>query len=204
MASQWRHMSVIPSQMTGSATVVQQLLQANTMTTSTFCTTELSRRESTGDRWTLYEGNPLVANGFLSQRASNAEVIPCHEVMMVHSDGPLARYVKLRVAHTSGLPGSLSLPLRVSDPDMHYGTCVTHVPWCMPGSLTSGFLWSLWQGKRSLHSRRMRNLEFYVSDKRQWLEFSEGCLERTPWLLCCHDANNKLKQPLYTVSDTRW
>ena len=24
----------------------------------------------------------------------------------------------------------------VSDPGMHRGTCVTHVPWCMPGSLT--------------------------------------------------------------------
>ena len=23
------------------------------------------------------------------------------------------------------------------------------VPWCMPGSLTSGLLWSMWQGKRS-------------------------------------------------------
>ena len=26
----------------------------------------------------------------------------------------------------------------VSDPDMHHGTCVTHVPWCMQGSLTRG------------------------------------------------------------------
>ena len=26
----------------------------------------------------------------------------------------------------------------VSDPGMHHGTCVTHVPWCMPGSLTCG------------------------------------------------------------------
>ena len=26
----------------------------------------------------------------------------------------------------------------VSDPDMPHGTCVTHVPWCMAGSLTSG------------------------------------------------------------------
>ena len=26
----------------------------------------------------------------------------------------------------------------VSDPRMHNGTCVTHVPWCMPGSLTRG------------------------------------------------------------------
>ena len=27
-----------------------------------------------------------------------------------------------------------------SDADMHQGKCLTHVPWCMPGSLTSGFL----------------------------------------------------------------
>ena len=26
----------------------------------------------------------------------------------------------------------------VSDPGMHRGTCVTHVSWCMPGSLTRG------------------------------------------------------------------
>ena len=25
-----------------------------------------------------------------------------------------------------------------SDPGMHHGTCVTHVPWCMSGSLTCG------------------------------------------------------------------
>ena len=40
---------------------------------------------------------------------------------------------------------------RVSDPGMHYGTCVTHVPWCMSGSL-----YPQWWGKRSRHSRRMR------------------------------------------------
>ena len=26
----------------------------------------------------------------------------------------------------------------VSDSDMHHGTCMTHVPWCMAGSLTCG------------------------------------------------------------------
>ena len=26
----------------------------------------------------------------------------------------------------------------VSNPSMHHGTCVTHVPWCMSGSLTCG------------------------------------------------------------------
>ena len=46
------------------------------------------------------------------------------------------------------------------------GTCVTHVPWCMPASLTSGFLWSRWRGKRSRHSRRMHNRQFGASDKR--------------------------------------
>ena len=41
-----------------------------------------------------------------------------------------------------------------------------HVPWCMPGSLTSGFLWSWWRGKRARYSRHMRNPQFYVSGKR--------------------------------------
>ena len=72
--------------------------------------------------------------------------------------GLLTRYVKL--------PRTFSPPPRVSYPDMHHGTCVTHVPWCMPGSLTSRFLWSLWRGKRSRHSRRMCNPQFYVSGKR--------------------------------------
>ena len=59
-----------------------------------------------------------------------------------------------------------SPPPRVSDPDMHHGTCVTHVPWCMPGSLTSSFLLNQWRGKRSRHSRRMRNPQLYLSGKR--------------------------------------
>ena len=82
------------------------------------------------------------------------------------SNGPLARYVKLRVAHAPGMPGTFSPPAWVNDPDMHHGTCVTHVPWCMPGSLTCGFLWSWCREKPSRHSRRMRNPQFYVSGKR--------------------------------------
>ena len=58
--------------------------------------------------------------------------------------GPLTRYIKLRVAHALGMPGTFSPSARRSDLDMHHGTCVTQVPWCMPGSLTSGFLWSWW------------------------------------------------------------
>ena len=86
--------------------------------------------------------------------------------MMMLWHGPLTRYAKLRVAHAPEMPGRFSPPSRVSDSDMHHGTCVTHVPRCMTGSLTSGFIWNRWRGKRSRHSRRMRNLQFCVSGKR--------------------------------------
>ena len=79
--------------------------------------------------------------------------------------GPLVRYIKLRFAHAPGMPEMFSPPLRVSDSDMHHSTCVMHVPWCIPGSLTSSFLWSQW-GKRSRHSRPMHNPQFYLSGKR--------------------------------------
>ena len=81
-------------------------------------------------------------------------------------NGPLAKYVKLWVAHAPGMPGTFSPPPPVSEPDMHHGRCVTHEPWCKPGSLTSGFLWSRWRGKRSRHSRSMHSPQFYVSGKR--------------------------------------
>ena len=35
-------------------------------------------------------------------------------------------------------PPPISKKLLYSDPGMHHGTCVTHVPWCMSGSLTFG------------------------------------------------------------------
>ena len=86
-------------------------------------------------------------------------------------NGPLTRYVKLRVTHALGMSGTFS---RVSNPDVHHGTCMTHEPRCMPGSLTSGFLWSCWRVKRSRHSRRMPNPQFYVSGKRpmEWRQLN--------------------------------
>ena len=47
--------------------------------------------------------------------------------------GPLTTHVKLPVAHAPDMPGTFFPPPRVSDPDMHHGTCVKHVPCCMPG-----------------------------------------------------------------------
>ena len=54
---------------------------------------------------------------------------------------------KIAGAHAPGMPGTFSPSPQVSDPDMHHGTCVTHVPWCMPGSVTSGFIWNRRRGK---------------------------------------------------------
>ena len=54
---------------------------------------------------------------------------------------------KIAGAHARGMLGTFSPSPQVSDPDMHHGTCVTHVPWCMPGSLNSGFLWKRRRGK---------------------------------------------------------
>ena len=72
----------------------------------------------------------------------------------------LTRYAQLRVAQLrecrERFPSS-----RVSNPDMHHGTCVTHMPWCMLGSLTSGLFWSRWRGKHSRRSRRMHNLRIW-------------------------------------------
>ena len=48
--------------------------------------------------------------------------------------GPLAIYVKLRVAHALAMPETFSPPRWVGDPDMHHGT---YVPRCTPGSLTN-------------------------------------------------------------------
>ena len=72
-----------------------------------------------------------------------------------------------RVTHAPGMPGMFSPPTRVSDPAMHHGTCVTHVPWCMPGSLTSGFIWSRWRKKTTFPAFAVHvQPKFYISGKR--------------------------------------
>ena len=94
-------------------------------------------------------------------------------IQWCYSYGPPARCVKLRVAHAPGMP-------QVSNPDMHHCTCVTHVPWCMPGLLTSGLLWSRWRGKCSQRSRRMRNPQFYIPGKRPIEVSRSHGIELTP------------------------
>ena len=70
--------------------------------------------------------------------------------------------------------------------------------------LTCGFLWSRWRGKRSRHSRRMRNPQFCVSSKRSVVSMllagwprvflAPGHLQQ-PWWLgpadSCHECSGK-------------
>ena len=89
--------------------------------------------------------------------------------------GPLARYVKLRVAHASGMPGTFSLPpasketacqrSRHASRHVRHARAVMHVGIAKPQ----------WRGKRSRHSRRMRNSQFYVSVKRPMADLSTIC-----------------------------
>ena len=112
----------------------------------------------------------------MTNEVTNWKFLAAHPAFIfIDQHGPLNRYLKLRVAHAPGMPGTFSPPLRAGDPAMHHGTCVTHVPRCMAGSLTSGFLSSRWRGKRSRHSRRMRNPQFYVSGTRP-MAFTSLCL----------------------------
>ena len=108
--------------------------------------------------------NVLVVNYVCLRRHNNFR---CSLHILRHE--PLTSSVKLRFAHALGMPETFSPPPRISYPDVHHGTCLTHVPWCMPGSLTSVSFGSRWRGKHSRHSRRMRNMQFtqfYVSGKR--------------------------------------
>ena len=86
----------------------------------------------------------MFALFFMEKIALGIRLMYFHDTCL---HGPLARYVKLQTAHAPWMPWTVSPPPRVSNPDMPHGTCVTHVPWCMPGLLTSGFRWSQRRGE---------------------------------------------------------
>ena len=81
------------------------------------------------------------------------------------TNGPLTRYVKLRVAHAPGMPerfphNRLQTKPLVSDPGMHHGTCVTRAV------MHVGSANPRWRETRSRNSRRTRKRQFCVSGKR--------------------------------------
>ena len=90
----------------------------------------------------------------------------------------------------------------VSDPGMHHGTCVTHVPWCMSGSLTcddgenvpgipgacAPAILRIWQEAHGDARSPGANIHSIGSDKECWDNFAEMALlwafnwhERLEW-----------------------
>ena len=98
-------------------------------------------------KWSYVIRSPVSPQRCFTATCANEQ---CHNnILMVK--GLLAwascQIHKIAGAHALGMPGTFSPSPQVSDPDMHHGTCVTHVPWCMPGSLTRSFLWNRRRGK---------------------------------------------------------
>ena len=88
-------------------------------------------------------------------------------------NGPLTRYVKLRVAHAPGIPGTFSSPpsskVTASKRSLHASWHVRYARTMMHVGIAS----SRWRRKGSQHSRRMRNPQFYTSGKRPiWLNWT--------------------------------
>ena len=84
-------------------------------------------------------------------------------------------------------------------------TCVTYVPWCMPGLLTCGLFLSQWRGKLSRHSRRMRNQQFYISGKRPMIWIDQNKQKRDALLYCYFESMMiSIVQRRIVVSPVYW
>ena len=81
------------------------------------------------ERWKLYETWPRLSDGtgiasaYITCRYQIRKIVCCTCAGNARNVFPATDF--------KGNP-------LVSDSGMHHGTCVTHVPWCMSGSLTGG------------------------------------------------------------------
>ena len=101
--------------------------------------------------------------------------------------GPLTRYVKSRVAHAPGMPGTFSPPHilkeTASQRSRHASRHVRHARAVMHVGIAN----PRWWGKRSRHSRCMRNPQFCVSGKRPIMHsFSSSLYENQCVVKWCH------------------
>ena len=120
-----------------------------------------------GQSWSYFANDIIkciVSNKICNSRKANSHKrVP----LDLTEHGTFVRYVKLRIVYAPGRSGTFSSPPRVSDPDVHHGTCVTHVPCWMSESLTRGFLWTQWRGNRSLHPGACTTRNFAYLVRRQ-------------------------------------
>ena len=87
----------------------------------------------------------------------------------------------------------------VSDPGMHHGTCVTHVPWCISGSLTHGG-WENVPGACAI-------LNFTYLARGPWLWTHEYSYTGTPSNYCVGPSDYKtlcMIEPSGTLAVSFW
>ena len=130
---------------------------------------------------------------FINPQQTNVRII-------IYLQGPLTRYLTLRDVHALGMPGTFSPSLTSKETASYWSRHASrHV---YDRYLTMGFLSDSghvgvvmhaemadprWRGKSSRRSWRMRNPQFYVSDKRS---IGSICYRiSTPWLLSRNDAS---------------
>ena len=114
------------------------------------------------------------------------------------SYGSLTRCAKLRVAQAPGMPGTFSprhrleWKLLVSDPGMHHALAVMYVRIANPR----------WRGKRSRHSRRMRNPQFCVSGKRPIALLHNRCVRMNSSILPNVEIGNLVRHGIHIINQS--
>ena len=114
---------------------------------------------------------------------------------LVPGCGPLARYVKLRVAHASGMPWTWHASRHVRDlrAVMHAEIDNQRFP-----------LKSM-AGKRSRYSRCMRHPQFYVSGKRPWYNETHQCrVSNVPFVIAYPRPGFNIKVLSYQYSKSHY
>ena len=108
----------------------------------------------------------LLSGMYKITRLQSSRIWNLITYMKIICHGPLTRYVKLQVAHAPGMPGTFSPPPTskeaVSKRSQHASRHVRHARAVMHVGIAN----PRWRGKRSRHSRRMRNPQFYLFGKR--------------------------------------
>ena len=145
---------------------LQELLHTCTQSFQ-FITAHLQKNQSTSTQYWGFIPTILTvdSNDASFQQNNISKSISVHEGFLPNFWLAGCTAIKIVGCACARNAGNVFPPTRVSDPDMHHNTCVVHM------SLTSGFDWSRWRGKRSWHSRRMRNPQFYVSGKRPMTQY---------------------------------
>ena len=105
--------------------------------------------------------------------------------------GPLTKYVKLQVVHAPGMPGTLSPPPPVSDPDMDHATCMTFRDACQGRKLAVSFEVGAGENVPSIPGAcTPHNFTYLVRGP-----YPEWSLLRMPWTSKIHTCM-RLNKPL--------